>query len=512
MKTSVFEYLEKSFTLFNGRTALADDKGLLNFSELEQRSASLAAKILDFTESANQPVAFLLPKSKDCLVTIAAILASSNTYVPLDEKSPTGRLKAILGNIRPALVITTSGLDAKLQEAGYGSSKVIYLDEFTFDPPTNEARSLLKERRELLIDTDPAYIINTSGSTGIPKGVVISHRSIIDYIDWAIDCYGVCEKMVIGNQAPFHFDNSTLDIYLGFATGATIDVIPEMCFAFPAKLVEYVNAHGINFVFWVPSVLINVANVNLFDKMAPPALTHVLFAGEVMPNRHLNYWRKHLPDALFSNLYGPTEITVDCTYYIVDREFGDCDLLPIGIPCRNTDVMVLNKENQLCQQGEHGELCVRGSSLALGYWADPVRTAEVFVQNPLNKNYPELIYRTGDIVFTNEHGEIMFIGRKDNQIKHLGYRIELGEIETSVLGISEVKNACVLYNQDEKAITLFYEAFEGLTDAGIKKALVGKLSKHMIPTAFHRLDTLPKTPNGKIDRQALLRIMLGDDK
>ena len=350
------------------------------------------------------------------------------------------------------------------------------------------------------IDTDPVYSIFTSGSTGTPKGVVIAHRGVIDYIDWAVSTFGVTSEAVIGNQAPFYFDNSTLDIYLMYATGATLDIIPEICFAFPAKLVDYLDEHRITFVFWVPFVLVNVANMNILASRKPAYLKDVFFAGEVMPNKHLNYWRKHLPDCRYANLYGPTEITVDCTYYVVDRTFSDDEPLPIGFPCRNSDVLILVDRKRLAKRGEQGELCVRGSSLALGYYNNAEKTAAAFIQNPLHGHYPETIYCTGDLVYENERGEIMYVGRTDSQIKHNGYRIELGEIETAVLGTRMVENCCVVYDHSEKKIVLFYQSPEELDMAAFRKALSGRIPRYMLPNECHREALLKQNANGKIDR------------
>jgi len=355
----------------------------------------------------------------------------------------------------------------------------------------------------ITIDTDPIYIMHTSGSTGIPKGVVITHRGVIDYIEWAKACYSITSSDIIGNQAPFYFDNSTLDIFLCLATGATLVVIPEEHFLFPVRLIEYLAEHGITFIFWVPSVIAAVATTDALCTVSPP-LNKILFAGEVMSNRHLNYWRRKCPNALFSNLYGPTEITVDCTYYIVDREFADDEPLPIGLPCRNSDVFILNEQGALAAPEERGELCVRGSSLALGYWNDWEKTAASFTQNPLNPHYPERIYRTGDLVYYNEKGEINFAGRRDSQIKHLGYRIELGEIETTLLAIPQVRNAFAFYDEVKKQIGVIYETASGSELNNLRKALLERLPKYMVPTIFIQAQAFPLTPTGKIDRKALM--------
>jgi len=194
---------------------------------------------------------------------------------------------------------------------------------------------------------------------------------------------------------------------------------------------------------------------------------------------------------------------VDCTYYIVERDFSDDEKLPIGFPCRNTDILILNEQNQPAKADELGELCVRGSSLALGYWNAPDKTAVAFVQNPLNPRYPERIYRTGDLVYRNALGEIIFVGRKDFQIKHQGYRIELGEIELAATTLDLLRNVCVLYNEAWKEITMFYEADQDLLPARIREHMSARLPKYMLPTAFHRLAKMPLNANGKTDRAGL---------
>jgi acyl-coenzyme A synthetase/AMP-(fatty) acid ligase len=257
--------------------------------------------------------------------------------------------------------------------------------------------------------------------------------------------------------------------------------------------------------------MVNIANLGLLDKIALPDLQRVFFAGEVFPTRHLNMWRAAVPRAEFVNLYGPIEIHVDCTFYVVEGEIADDQPLPIGYPCRNTDILILNEQNKACAVDEQGELCVRGSSLAGGYWNDPEKTARAFVQNPLNTRYPELMYRTGDLALRKADGCIFLAGRKDYQIKHMGYRIELPEIEHQVLGIAGIANACVVYDQDKKAITLFYQpADEDVPVATIRQALGAIFPKYMLPTAFHSMERLPMNPNGKIDRNGLVQSLGAD--
>jgi len=230
----------------------------------------------------------------------------------------------------------------------------------------------------------------------------------------------------------------------------------------------------------------------------------VWFAGEVFPTKQFNYWKKTITHAKFANLYGPIEITLDCTYFIVDRDFEDNEPLPIGIPYRNTDVLIITDEDKIAAKGQEGELCVRGSSLALGYYNNPEKTAAAFVQNPLNPHYPEVVYRTGDIVALNDKNEMVFKGRKDTLIKHQGYRIEMGEIEHIVVNTLKIaKNSCCVYNRQTKEIVLYYENTTDIASATFRKELLSSLPKYMIPTVYIRYDEMPRNPNGKIDRAYL---------
>ena len=503
MQINVLEYLEKGPLLkWRDKVAVLDRDRSFTFARVERFAKNCAALILKRTSAVNRPVAVFLPKSAEAIIADLGILYTGNCYANLDIKSPPQRLKSMLQNLETDVIITSATHVAALRAQGVTEDQLLLVEQALVPEAIYDNAQLLC-RLESAIDTDPVYIIYTSGSTGIPKGVVIPHRGVIDYIDWARECYKISENEVIGNQAPFFFDNSTLDIYLCLSCGATLVLIPEEIFGYPLKLMQFVGQVGITTFFWVPSVMINVANYKILDSLAPPRLQKMLFAGEVMPTKTLNYWRAKYPGALFSNLYGPTEITVDCTYYIVGRDFGAEEALPIGFPCRNSDILILNEKNKLAKTDEAGELCVRGSSLALGYWNNPEKTGNVFVQNPLNPHYPERIYRTGDLVYQNSRGEIMFIGRKDFQIKHLGYRIELGEIEHAVFEVDGIGNSCVVYNQSKKEIALFFESERELTPAFIREQMLSRVPKYMLPTSFHRLDKLPLTANGKIDRQKL---------
>ena len=493
MQKNVIEYLENTVSRFPNKIAVAEEGMSLTFGKLWSMAKKIAQAI-GSNNIKNSPVGVFLPKGGKMVTCFAGANMSGNFYVPIDVKMPETRVISIL-NVLEAEILLTDRSHYEQLVSFCGNRRLIVYEDIEAE------EKVLDFDMKNQIDTDPVYAIFTSGSTGNPKGVVISHRGVIDYIDWAVSRFGIDETAVIGNQAPFYFDNSTLDIYLMYATGATLSIIPESCFAFPAKLVDYLNNNRISFVFWVPFVLSNVANLNILEHSKPQFLRDVFFAGEVMPNKHLNYWRRQLPDCRYVNLYGPTEITVDCTYFEVDREFMDDESLPIGFPCRNSDVLILVNREREAAVGEEGELCVRGSSLALGYYNDEEKTRSSFIQNPLNTHYPEIIYCTGDVVYKNERGEIMYVGRIDSQIKHNGYRIELGEIENAVLGSELVDNCCAAYDYERKRIILFYQAENYVDVKELRSALASRLPRYMIPSEYLREDVLKQNDSGKIDRK-----------
>jgi D-alanine--poly(phosphoribitol) ligase subunit 1 len=504
MQINVLDYFEKGALLkCPGKVAVREQNRELTFADLERCAKNLALLILKHTTATSRPIPVFLPKSAESIVADLGILYSANAYANLDVKSPPQRLKGMLQNLDADVIVTSAALAPTLRALEIPDSKMLLIEP-AMSPHKDYDNDLLLRRIESLIDTDAYCFIHTSGSTGIPKGVALNHRCTIDFVDWAFDRLGLDGSEVMGSLAPIYFDAYTLEFCTMLAKGATWVVVPEQLAMFPAKLVEFIATQPINFIFWVPTVMVNIANLDLLATFKLDRIKKVFFIGEVFPTRHLNYWRHHLPSAMFVNLYGPIEITVACTYFIVDREFSDDEKLPVGFPCRNTEIIILNDQNERAKPNEQGEICVRGSSLALGYWNNPERTAKGFVQNPLNPHFPELIYRTGDVGYCNERGEVMFLGRRDFQIKHLGYRIELGEIEHAVLQVDGIRNCCVAYNQTKKEITLFYECDKELAPGLIRERLSSTLPKYMLPTVFNHMELMPRNPNGKIDRAKLV--------
>ena len=503
MKNSVLYWLDETAKRLPDKLALQDISGNITYQEYRSKSLAIAHKIVEINKGEmKKPVVVYLDKGKEVLVSFMGVAYSGCFYSPIDTEMPQSRVDKILEVLKPEIVITTNKLKTNFEKFNFYGSYIIYEETIC----SEEDETAVKPYTEKIIDTDLLYVLFTSGSTGVPKGVSICHRSVIDYTDWVTETFNITQKDTFGNQAPFYFDNSILDIYSCMKTGATLNIIPKKLFFQPVPLLEYIKYNKINTIFWVPSALIVVSKLKAFRNVdLSDTLKRVLFCGEVMPNKQLNIWRKFLPNVTYANLYGPTEITDACTYYIVDREFSDDEPLPIGIPMSNTDILVLNDEDKLVTDDEVGELCVRGTSLAMGYYNNLEKTRSAFVQNPLNKAVPEIIYRTGDLVRYNEYGEIIYISRKDFQIKHLGHRIELGEIETAISSLEEVTLNCCLYDEKNQRIVLFVDA--QVDRDYIKERLKKLVPEYMIPGKVICLENMPINANGKIDRIKLKEFM-----
>lgn len=498
MHASVLEWLEESAVNYADKTAIVDEQERYTYKEYHDKAVGIADAIIATGMGSKKPVVVYLNKSVKVLASFMGIAYTGNFYSPIDIDMPAQRVNRILEVLEPEVVITTKELKEEFAQFDYDGSYLIYED---IAPVENSAA--VKTAMEKIIDTDLLYVLFTSGSTGMPKGVCITHRGVIDYTDWVTETFAITSEDTFGNQAPFYFDNSILDIYSTMKMGATLYIIPKILFPQPVRLLEYLKSNKINTIFWVPSALMVVSKLKAFRNVdLTDTLKRVLFCGEVMPNKQLNVWRKYLPNALYANLYGPTEITDACTYYIVDREFQDDESLPIGIPMKNTEIMVLDDENHLVTEpGVVGELCVRGTGVATGYYKNPEKTAQAFVQNPLNHAYEEKIYRTGDLVEYNEYHELIYLSRKDFQIKHMGHRIELGEIETAVSSLEDVTMNCCLYDEKHSKIVLFLD--KNMTKEEVNSQLTNMIPEYMLPGKVIFMETMPLNANGKIDRVAL---------
>ena len=496
IQTNILEYLEKTVKEVPDKTAYTDGKHGLTFAEVFRYSRAIGS-YLSREGFYREPVVIYMKKSPEAVAAFYGAVYGRCFYVPFDEEMPEYRVSLILETLKPRLMICDAYTDKKLIKIGFSGRTLRFEDAVK----TEIRDEKLAEIREASMDTDPIYIVFTSGSTGVPKGVAACHRSVLDYVENLSKVLGFNRETVFGNQSPLYFDACLKELYPTMMFGATTYLVPKSLFMFPVKLVEYLNENHINTVCWVVSALTMISSMGTFDKVVPKYLHTVAFGSEVFPIKQFNLWRHALPEAQFTNLYGPTECTGMSCYYRVNREFGPDDVIPIGRPFKNTEILLLNDEDQPAGEGETGEICIRGTCVTLGYYRNPEKTKEIFVQNPLNDCYPELIYRTGDIGRYNEFGELVFVSRKDHQIKHMGHRIELGEIEVHVNQMAGIRMSCCVYDKEREKIVLFYVGDAEGKD--IIKALKEKLPRYMIPNLVEKIEEMPFTANGKLNRMEL---------
>ena len=495
MQTNVLDYLSATAARLPDRTALIDGDARWSFARLNDAARAAATAILG-TARPGGFVGVLCDRQAAGVIGMLAALGAGACYVPLDVRMPEARMRAILAQVRPDLILYAGRDEAVAQRIMEFAPTVCIEDAMN----GNVDDSALAERRAAVLDVDPAYVIFTSGSTGTPKGIPITHRGLIDFTDWLVGSCCLDENTVLGCQAPLFFDTCLKNLMPCFAVGAAVHLLPQKFFSFPLLCMRYLNEHRINTLIWSTAAFHLIANSGALEREPPLYVRTVAVGGEALMAPQLNRWRRALPEASFFNHYGPTETAVDCLWYPIERDFRDDEPIPIGGPCANMQALLLDEDGRAAQQGE---ICIRGGGLSPGYLGDPEKTAAAFVQNPLETRFPDRIYRTGDLARYNDRGELMFLGRRDAQIKHMGYRIELGEVETAVCAIPGVEEAACLFDAEADAIVCFCQT--GLGPDALAKAAKTRLPKYMTPNLWRISDRLPHNANGKLDRAALKR-------
>lgn len=559
--TNLLSYLYTTAAKHPDKPAFIGETSTLTFSELKSKYEIIGSFIAD-KNIYNEPVLIFMEKSPEEISALLGVICSGNYYVALDLEMAKTRLNHIIDITESKLMICDKHTKAKAESLGF-KGKIYNYDEIITGEMAHEVLLNLYQRVK---ETDPVYLVFTSGSTGVPKGVMASHRNVIDYIEGLGEILECDENTIFGNQAPLYLDASLKDVYTTLKYGVTTYLIPKKLFMLPVKLIEYLNEHKINTICFVASALTIFTKLSAFEYAKPKYLRIIAFGGEVFPLSHLKQWMKACPKAKFINLYGATECTGMSSYYVVDNVERLENSIPIGKPLPDTEIFLIDEEgnpivkllpdteisiidkegnptvkqpadmeifqqdkkdlateeplpdtkfSQIVDEGKtvekglRGEICIGGTGLALGYYKDVEKTKEKFVKNPLNEGMSKLIYKTGDIGYYGEDGEIYFAGRKDNQIKHRGYRIELEEIEACGNEISGVERGVCHYDNDKEVILFFYEG--SIEPDKVKEYFRNKLAGYMVPGKIVKLAKLPNMAGGKIDRKALAVLLYSQD-
>ena len=499
MKTLILDYLEETAARLPDKTAFADPDSSVTFAALLRGARAVASALLGFTQP-RMVLGFYMDKSVAALVGFMGAVYAGCAYAPLNLRHPAARILSILDTLDAPVVITDRAHLAQLEAMQSGRTLLCVEDLLEHE---EDAAGLAAIRRGM-IDVDPLYVNFTSGSTGTPKGVVVGHRSVLDFIRCFTEIFSITEGDVLANQAPFDFDVSVKDIYSGILTGATVAIVPTAYFTQPVKLMDFLCDHGATVMVWAVAALCIASAYHVLSPGRLQSVRQVLFSGEVIPRKHLDAWLKCLPNARFVNLYGPTEITCNCLYHVVDRTAAYPQGLPLGKSFGHCEVLLLDEADQLVTEpGKLGELVVRGPSVALGYVGNPEATARSFVQNPLNSMYHDRVYRTGDLAERLDSGDLVFRGRRDNQIKYMGHRIELEEVDKAFEDLPGVQRCRCAFDARRQRLHVFFEGTA--EEAALPRLVADTLPASMRPSSITRVDSMPLNKNGKVDRVELLR-------
>ena len=508
--------------------AIVSGADSLTYGQLEITSNQLAHLLQEAGCQNGDRVCILMPKSAEAIVSMIGILKAGCMHVPIDVATPAARIRHIFDSCENRVIVAGGRVVPLLEElmadeALRSRSTIIWLENLgaATDTSAPEAKNFkatfstrgLKSAPSVPLPqnrlaSDGSHILFTSGSTGVPKGVVITHSNVSAFVGWALKHYGIDHTDRFSGHTPFHFDLSTFDIFGSITAGAQLHLVPSETALLPPKLAEFIRNSKLTQWFSVPSVLNYMAKFNSVQQNDFPDLRRVLWCGEVLPTPALIYWMERLPKIHFSNLYGPTEATIASSYYDVTTCPTDPkSQIPIGTPCDGEDLLVLNEKFEPVPVREIGDLFISGAGLSPGYWRDPTKTAAAFLQD---KNDPtRRLYRTGDLAYRDEQGLVWFVGRADTQIKVRGYRIELGEIETALNSMSKLQECAVVAiptdNFGGYMICAAYvvRAGEQATLADLREHLKKLVPSYMMPARWTAYEALPKNANGKIDRPRL---------
>ncbi len=501
MKINILEYLFETAEEYPDKTAVIDAASDITYADLVNAAARIGSALSSLLSSRQQSsVILFIEKSIPCLKAMLGTLYAGHYYVVMDTMTPAERFQEIVSVLDNQLLITTREEQERVTQLGY-EGQICLAEELE----AGSGEALKEAPWEQRIDTDLVYVLFTSGSTGRPKGVAVTHRGLIDYVEAYVPAVGIESEDVLGNQSPFFFDVSLRDIYMAQKTGATLCIIPPQYFVTPKKLLNFLEEKKVTSIAWAATAYRIVAQFHGLQKIRPSALKKFVFCAEAMPTAVYNYWKQAYPEGVFYQQYGLTEITGACSIYKVERDFSNEETIPIGRPFRNTQLFLVEDAGEEILPSEPnriGEIYVRGTGVAPGYFNDPDKTEELFVQNPLHDQYPDIVYKSGDLAFWNEDEDLVYVSRIDFQIKHSGHRIELGEIENGLMSIEGIVGCCCVQNRKDDEIVCFFVG----PDKEKKDIMIGarqRLISYMVPTVYHKVDALPVLPNGKVNRKEL---------
>lgn len=491
---NVLEFLEKTAERYPHRIAVDDGKVLLTWQELLELSRRMGTGVGKLT-GRGRPVVLIMEKSALTLAAMMGVVYSGCFYVMIDPSQPASRVKEILRVLEPELLVTDGGTKEIVSQTDF-RGKVVSVRRLIGEEVDEQRLNRIRERSK---PEDLLYGIFTSGSTGTPKGIVVSHQSVIQFIRHFVETFDLTCEEKIGNQAPFDFDVSVKDIYSSMMTGATLVLIPKPLFSLPSKLIDFLCEKEVTTLIWAVSALCMISSLKGLSYKVPETVRRIMFSGEVMPSKQLVLWQKALPEAEFVNLYGPSEITCNCTYYRLVGMASEGEKLPIGRPFAGREVFLLDEEGQeVTEASATGEICVTGESLAAGYYHNEAETKKRFVYLDRRGETGVRCYRTGDLGYYGEDGQLYFAGRKDFQIKHMGHRIELEEIERRMETIRGLERCCCMLDEKKGQIAAFY--LGDMQPVDIRRQIKEILPVYMIPGRLIRAAQIPLTKNGKIDR------------
>ena len=524
---NVLEWLEATITKSPEKIAFSDTENSITFAQVYDIARNTGAYLIEKLGVDRTPVAVFAGRKMVTPAYFLGVVYAGRPYAPIDASLPDKRIEKILENLCPRAIVADreslehveSIVDELAKSEGFDRPQIFVaedisrfeqvvcadsnckISESVGDAVTDSENDTLAAVRRQMSMTDPLYIIYTSGSTGNPKGVMTSHLSLMTYINAYCDVMHIEGDDVLGNQSPLDYIAAIRDIYLPLKTGCSTAIIPKEYFMEPNALFDYMNEKKVSSVGWSVSAFTILTSLGAFEEVGLKSLRKICFSGSVMPCKVLRKWQENLPEAHFVNQYGPTEATASCTYYIVDHTVEEDEVLPIGQAYDNYRVFLIDEHGNEPAVGEQGEICVCGPILALGYYNDKKRTDAAFTLNPINKAYPERMYRTGDYGRLDEDGILHFCGRMDRQIKHMGHRVELDEVEHAANVVEGVAESCVIYNKAKEVLILFYTG--DCDRRSLALALRDELPGFMVPRKIKKLELLPKLPNGKYDMKKL---------